>query len=125
MKKVLIVEDDKALADIFQTFLTERDYEAHVAYDGAEAIEAFHREVPDLIVLDIALPRRSGFEVAYEVRHSSDGAELPMIFISAVYAEPDSMERKALAALNPSAFLVKPFRLPDLANQIGELIGAS
>ena len=70
MKKILVVDDEKPISDIVKFNLTKEGYEVYTAYDGEEALEKVAEVEPDLILLDLMLPKMDGLEVAREVRNN-------------------------------------------------------
>jgi len=82
MKKVLVIEDEQLIADLLQRKLQGEGYYALVARDGERGLEAIKKEHPDLVLLDILLPRMNGFEVLAEVRKDKTVKETPIIIIS-------------------------------------------
>jgi len=83
MKKVLIVEDETIIADLLQKKLQEKGYYAFVANDGEEGLRLIKQERPDLVLLDIVMPRLNGFEVLEELRKDASlKKETPVIIIS-------------------------------------------
>jgi len=81
-KKIVIVEDNPALADIYKTRLELVGYACTVAYDGVEALEAIERVLPDLVLLDLMLPRIAGDEVLRRMRESGWGKDTKVYIIS-------------------------------------------
>ena len=77
MKKILVVDDEKPISDIVKFNLTKEGYEVYTAYDGEEALEKVAEVEPDLILLDLMLPKMDGLEVAREVRKNHD---MPIIW---------------------------------------------
>ena len=77
-KKVLIVDDEKAIVDILNHNLVREGYETAQAYDGEQAVELIEKEKPDLILLDVMLPKKDGFSVCKEVRQKSN---VPIIMV--------------------------------------------
>ena len=71
-KKILVVDDEKPIADILEFNLRREGYEVHCAHDGNEAVEMVEELQPDLILLDIMLPNKDGVEVCREVRKKYD-----------------------------------------------------
>ena len=78
-KKILVVEDEKAIADILVFNLQREGYDTLAAYDGAEGLRCALSESPDLILLDVMLPEMDGFEVCRRVREQSD---VPVIMLT-------------------------------------------
>lgn len=72
MKKVLVVDDEKPISDIVKFNLAKEGYDVYTAYDGEEALEKVAEVEPDLILLDLMLPKMDGLEVAREVRKTYD-----------------------------------------------------
>ncbi len=82
MKKILIVEDESILADVLQKKLNKENYEAFVAKDGEEGLAMMKEIKPDLILLDVLMPRKDGFEVLEEINKSDELMKIPVIIIS-------------------------------------------
>jgi DNA-binding response OmpR family regulator len=82
MKKVLIVEDEKVLADVEKEEFSSRGYEVQVAKDGDEAMEMVKSFKPDLIVLDLIMPRKGGLEVLKELKEDSESKEIPVVVLT-------------------------------------------
>lgn len=83
-KKILVVDDEKPIADILEFNLRKEGYEVHCAHDGNEAVEMVEELQPDLILLDIMLPNKDGVEVCREVRKKYD---MPIIMLTAKDSE--------------------------------------
>ena len=82
MKKILIIEDEKILADLLAKKLKEEGFEITQAEDGVEGMKKIKEERPDLILLDIVMPKKGGFEVLEEMQGSSELKNIPVIVIS-------------------------------------------
>lgn len=120
-KRVLVVEDNH-LNLYLLTFLLEREgYEIRSAEDGEQAIQAIQAEIPDLIVMDMQLPKIDGYEVTRHLKSRRDSAGVPVIAITAHAAPGDS--QRALEA-GCDAFLIKPVNPNGLTALVGELLNA-
>lgn len=82
MKRILLVEDEEIMIDLLQKKLTQEGYEISVARDGEEGLKAMKEEKPDLILLDIIMPKMGGFEVMEEMQKNKELKEIPIIVIS-------------------------------------------
>jgi len=82
MKKILLIEDEEILIDLLQKKLTQEGYEISVAKDGEEGLKAMKELKPDLILLDIIMPKMGGFEVMKEMAKSPELKRIPVIIIS-------------------------------------------
>ena len=81
-KKILIIEDEEILLDLLQKKLTQEGYEVTIAKDGVEGIEKIKEQIPDLILLDIIMPKMGGFEVMKELQENDEFPKIPIIIIS-------------------------------------------
>ena len=82
MKKALIVEDEELIGDLLQKKLRQEGYYASVARDGEAALKQIREERPDIVLLDIVLPRLNGFEVLSELKKDEALRQIPVIIIS-------------------------------------------
>ncbi|OFI48664.1 DNA-binding response regulator [Floricoccus tropicus] len=112
MKKILVVDDEKPISDIVKFNLTKEGYEVVTAFDGEEALELFESENPDLILLDLMLPKIDGLEVAREIRKTSD---MPIIMVSAKDSEFDKVIGLELGA---DDYVTKPFSNRELLARV-------
>lgn len=117
MPKILIADDEASLRDALGIILRQAGYEVMFAADGAEAVERFIREHPDLVVLDVMMPRLSGFEVCEALRAISP--EVPLLMLSAKGAVDD--RRSGLRA-GADDYVVKPFDDEELLLRIEALL---
>jgi CheY-like chemotaxis protein len=82
MKKILIIEDEKILSDLLQKKLTNEEYAVLTAANGEEGIEQMKKNKPDLVLLDILMPKKSGFEVMEDMAKNTETKDIPVIIIS-------------------------------------------
>ncbi|TWD99632.1 two-component system response regulator VicR [Neobacillus bataviensis] len=111
-KKILVVDDEKPIADILQFNLKKEGYVVYCAYDGNEAIQLVEEVQPDLILLDIMLPLRDGMEVCREVRKKY---EMPIIMLTAKDSEIDKVLGLELGA---DDYVTKPFSTRELIARV-------
>ncbi|AGY80800.1 MULTISPECIES: response regulator YycF [Carnobacterium] len=112
MKKILVVDDEKPISDIVKFNLTKEGYEVFTAYDGEEALEKVEEVLPDLIILDLMLPKKDGLEVCREVRKSHD---MPIIMVTAKDSEIDKVLGLELGA---DDYVTKPFSNRELTARV-------
>ena len=110
--KVLVVDDEKPIADILQFNLEKEGYEVVCAYDGNQAIELAKKEEPDLILLDIMLPEKDGMEVCREIRKDY---QMPIIMLTAKDSEIDKVLGLELGA---DDYVTKPFSNRELIARV-------
>ena len=82
MKKILIIEDEEILLDLIQKRLTQEGYKIYIARNGEEGLEKIKEEKPDLILLDIVMPKMGGFEVMERINKDKEFKDIPIIIIS-------------------------------------------
>lgn len=111
-KKILVVDDEKPIVDIEKFNLTKEGYEVFVAYDGEEALKQVTEVDPDLIILDLMLPKIDGLEVAREIRKTKD---TPIIMVTAKDSELDKVLGLELGA---DDYVTKPFSNRELVARV-------
>ena len=110
--KILIIEDDIEISDMLNDYLSKNNYDTSIARDGINGIKIAKENNPDLIILDIMLPYKSGDEVLREVRKFSDA---PVIILSA----KESIQMKVdLLKIGADDYVVKPFDLSEILARI-------
>lgn len=119
MKKILIADDKATSRELLRTVLERQGYAVTEAADGEEALQKALAETPDLILLDLQMPRRTGYEVLGELRKDSRHAQLPIIALTASAMQGD--REKALAA-GFTAYLAKPVALVHLREEVQRLL---
>lgn len=120
--RVLVVEDESDLADLVAYNLRQEGFEAVLARDGASALEKIHQTPPDLVLLDVMLPRMSGFEVAAEIRREPRIAGIPIIMLTAKAAEQDQLTGLEAGA---DDYITKPFSMKVLVARIRTVLRRS
>src|SRR5258706_13521938 len=115
MPKILIVEDEKTLAETLSENLADEGYDVHTAFDGEAGLALIRAELPDLIVLDIMLPILDGLSVCRIIRKDSTTSHIPIIMLTARGTEVDK-----IVGLESGAddYLTKPFGLGELLARI-------
>ncbi|MGN1349650.1 MAG: response regulator [Anaerovoracaceae bacterium] len=111
-KKILVVEDEKSISDIIKYNLEKEGFHVVTAYDGEEALARAKAEDPDLILLDVMLPKMDGFSVCKQVRESST---VPIIMLTAKEEEVDKVLGLELGA---DDYMTKPFGMRELLARI-------
>ena len=110
--KILIVDDEKPITDIIKYNLEKEGYETAIAFDGEAALEQVQEETPDLIILDLMLPKIDGLEVARQVRKTKD---TPIIMLTAKDSELDKVLGLEMGA---DDYVTKPFSNRELVARV-------
>ncbi|MBC2850261.1 response regulator transcription factor [Cetobacterium sp. 8H] len=116
MKKLLIVEDEKEMALSLESHFSVLDVEIRIAADGEEALEIFHSYQPDLILLDINLPKKNGWEVCESIRKCSD---VNIIMMTARDSELDEIHGLEIGA---DDYIIKPFSMNVLITKVKKVL---
>ena len=119
-KRVLICDDDAAILRVIQVNLEVEGYETLLAHHGEEAVEVARREHPDLVILDIMMPRMDGYEACAVLKDADDTKEIPVIFLSAKAQQADIDKGKSYGV---DDYVTKPFDPYDLVEVVERLIG--
>jgi len=118
-KKILLVDDESDIVKAVQIRLTEADYEVIVANDGQEALDKAYKETPDLIILDLMLPKIDGHKVCGLLKSNTQYNKIPIIIFTARARQEDMKISKEIGA---DAYVTKPFNSQKLLSQIEELL---
>lgn len=117
--KILLVDDEPAIVKMVARRLQAEGYRVTLAFDGEEALARLKEQVPDLVILDVMLPKINGFEVCRKLRAAEDTKDLPVIMFTAMAQQKDKRQGYECGA---NAYICKPFRSYELVNKIQELI---
>jgi CheY-like chemotaxis protein len=122
MKRILIVEDKETGRELLRTVLEREGYAVAEARDGGEALHKAQEEPPDLILLDLHMPSRDGFQVLAELRRDQRFMAIPVLAVTASAMQGD--REKALAA-GFNGYLAKPVALASIREEIHRLLSKS
>jgi DNA-binding response OmpR family regulator len=119
-KKILVVEDENSLQNAMKEFLLAEKFDVVVADDGEMAVNLAKSKKPDLIILDIILPKKDGFEVLTELKQDSRTENIPVILLTNL-EDADSVERAFSLGIN--MYLVKSnYSLSDIVDRIKNML---
>lgn len=118
-KRILIVDDETDLVEMIKMRLEANKYAVLAAYDGQEALDLTKKEKPDLIILDLMLPKIDGYKVCGLLKKDTRYAKIPIIIFTARAQEED---RKLGEELGAEAYITKPFEPKVLLAKIKELL---
>ncbi len=110
--KILVIDDEKAIADIIKFNLEKEGYNVEVAFDGEEGVQAINRFTPDLVILDVMMPKKDGFQVLKEIRIEH---KFPVIMLTAKEEEVDKVLGLELGA---DDYITKPFSMRELIARV-------
>ncbi|MCK5301746.1 MAG: response regulator, partial [Candidatus Thorarchaeota archaeon] len=119
-KKILVIDDERITTQLVQVFLERYDFEVVCAYDGVEGIEVARAEKPDLILLDIVLPKKDGFDVCEELRSDPSFKDVRILMFTAMGYNEDIARSLEVGA---NDHIIKPFSGQNLLAVIKKQLG--
>ena len=119
-KKILIADDEPSIVAAVEFLLQRNGYEVHVVRNGEEALELVEAHNPDLVLLDVMMPRKSGYEVCARLSERKEWRHIKIIMLSA--KGRDAEVNKGLA-LGADVYITKPFSTRELMAKINGLLG--
>ncbi len=120
MSKTILIADDEKNILISLEFLMKREgYVVVLAHDGQEAIDAISRVHPDLVLLDVMMPNKTGFDVCQEVRANPDFKDMIILMLTAKGRDTDIAKGMAMGA---NGYVIKPFSTRELAKQVRDML---
>ena len=117
---ILVVDDDPEIVTMLSTRLTKRGYKVTSASDGNRAIEMAKRELPDVVLLDVMMPGKSGWEVAKAIKHDPVTANIKIVMVTAIGEKTNEITAPIYGA---DAHVDKPFEFEKLEKVIAGLLG--
>jgi two-component system alkaline phosphatase synthesis response regulator PhoP len=114
-QRILVVDDDREIVRLVRAYLEQAGFEVLVAYDGETALHAMRRDKPDLVVLDLMLPDRDGWEITRIVRSTPTLAKLPIVMLTARVEDTDKIVGLELGA---DDYVTKPFNPQVVAARV-------
>ena len=123
-KLVLVVDDDPDLVEAISMKLESKKYRVSKAYDGIEAWDRIKEERPDLIILDVMMPRKNGYELCDEIKNNPEYQDISVILLTAVGSAVSSTSYTHYDGMNTLAddYIPKPIDLDKLMSMIGDYL---
>ena len=120
--KVLIADDEPNIVISLEFLMKREGHDVSIARDGQQALEAIRRIRPDLVLLDVMMPFKTGYEVLQELRADESIARTKVLMLTAKGRDTDTAKGIALGA---NAYMTKPFSTKDLAERVRQLLAAA
>jgi len=115
MAKILIAEDERDIRDLITFTLRFAGHEVIATANGEEALQTALQEIPDLIILDVRMPRMSGYEACEQLKENATTQHIPVVFLS---AKGQESEVQAGLKVGAAEYILKPFSPDQLAERI-------
>lgn len=120
-KKILVVDDSRTALFMMTTILRKERYELVTASDGEQALEVAAAELPDLILMDVIMPRKTGFEACRELKRREDTKSIPVILVT-TRGEGENVEAGFQSGCND--YVTKPINAQELLTKVRDHMGA-
>lgn len=115
MTKILVAEDERDIRDLITFTLQFAGYDVVVAVNGAEAVEKVAEETPELILMDVRMPKMTGYEACRAIKATEHGKDIPVVFLSAKGQESEISEGLQAGGTD---YILKPFAPEELIAQV-------
>ncbi len=119
-KHILIVDDEPNIVLSLEFLMRKGGYEVSTARDGDEALAAIEERIPDLVLLDVMMPRKDGYQVCQILREREDLNDVRIVMLT---ARGRDVEREKGLSLGADDYITKPFSTQDVVNKVRQLLG--
>ncbi|MEM9427002.1 MAG: response regulator [Pseudomonadota bacterium] len=119
-RRVLLIEDEPNIIEAIRFILSRDGWRVDTHSDGSTALEAIQRRAPDLVILDVMLPNRSGYDILHDLRGAEETRETPVLMLT---ARGQKKDRELAEKLGASRFMTKPFSNGEILETVRELAG--
>ncbi|MBK1735121.1 two-component system response regulator [Halorhodospira abdelmalekii] len=119
-REILIVDDEANIVLSLQFLMRQSGYTVRTAEDGEQALAALREHLPDLVLLDVMMPRRDGYEVCQQIRQTPEWSHLPVIMLTAKGRE---VEREKGLAMGADDYITKPFATQEVVDVVRRHLG--
>ena len=120
-KKILIADDEQNIVISLEFLMKREGFEVLIANDGEEAVKRIRSDRPDLVLLDVMMPKKSGFEVCQEIKADPALAAVRILMLTAKGRDTEVAKGLALGA---DAYMTKPFSTKELVEKVRSMLGA-
>ncbi|MCX7905069.1 MAG: response regulator [Elusimicrobiales bacterium] len=120
MKKIVIIEDSKQTVEILSEILKKEGYEVNIAYDGVEGYRIIKKTKPDLVLLDLLLPKVSGFDICFKISQDDEIRKTPIIILSTLANDKETFRK--LKTYEIIKFMKKPYNIDELLAEIKKIL---
>lgn len=120
-RNVLLIEDEPNIIEAIRFILSRDGWDVRTHSDGTTAVDRVQQLAPDVVILDVMLPGRSGFDILREIRVTDPVAEMPVLMLT---AKGQTRDREMAESLGVTQFMTKPFSNEDVLSAVRDMAGA-
>lgn len=119
-KKILIVDDEQDIVETLKFMLEAQGYECFCAYDGEAGLAKAKEIIPDLMILDVMMPKMNGYKISRLLKYDSKYKDIPILMVTARSQDEDKLIGEETGV---NEYITKPFELDDVINKVKEYLG--
>ena len=119
-KKILIVDDEQDIVETLKFMLEAQGYECHCAYDGETGLSMAKELMPDLMILDVMMPKMNGYKISRLLKYDAKYKDIPSLMVTARSQDEDKLIGQETGA---NEYITKPFELDDVIKKVEEYLG--
>ena len=119
-KKILVVDDEQDIVETLKFVIEAKGYECICAYDGEEGLMLAKQEIPDLIILDVMMPKINGFKISRLLKYDNKYKNIPILMVTARSQDEDKLIGEETGA---DEYITKPFEIDDVIQRIDKYLG--
>ena len=120
MKKILIVDDEQDIVESLKFVLEAADYTCYCAYNGEDGLKLAKEIIPDLMILDVMMPKINGYKISRLLKYDNKYKNIPILMITARSQEEDKLIGEETGA---DEYITKPFDLDDVVDMVNKYLG--
>ncbi|MBQ8168612.1 response regulator [bacterium] len=120
MKKILIVDDEQDIVESLKFVLEAADYTCYCAYNGEDGLKLAKELVPDLMILDVMMPKINGYKISRLLKYDNKYKDIPILMVTARSQEEDKLIGEETGV---NEYITKPFDLNDVVNKVKQYLG--
>ena len=121
MKKILIVDDEQDIVESLKFVLEASDYTCYCAYNGEDGLKLAKEIMPDLIILDVMMPKINGYKISRLLKYDSKYKNIPILMVTARSQEEDKLIGEETGA---DEYITKPFDLDEVVRKVDQYLGS-
>jgi DNA-binding response OmpR family regulator len=121
-KLVYVLDDDREICELMKITLEARGYEVGEAYDGEQGLDLIKKKTPDLVILDLKMPKLNGYELINRMRSDSTLTNVPIIVLTSLTKGSSRSDEEWAKSLGVQDFITKPFEPIDLIKRVESLV---
>ncbi len=121
---ICVIDDDKEICELIRITLETRDYKVIEAYDGEKGLNLVKKKRPDLIILDLKLPKMNGYEVLNHLKNSAQFSNIPVIVLTVLTKGSRKSDEEWGKSMGVEDFITKPFDPLDILKRVRKLLDA-